>query len=101
MARLFSKDRLRESGSVEQKLTQNFSDSSSTFDADGYLTSYTANSIEISSITYETVNGVSADFGGTYRRVTGWTEKDLTTNNVQNITVTYGGTGRVSSLTIT
>ena len=81
-------------------LTAGFADSNSTFDGD-YLTAYTANDIAYSSITYETVNGGAADFGGTFKRITGWTETKSVNNSTQSITVNYGASNRVSSLSIT
>lgn len=82
-------------------LTADFADSGSSFDAEGYLTAYTANDIAYSSITYETATGGSSEFGGTYKRVTGWTETNNVNNSTQTITVNYNDTtGRVSSLTI-
>lgn len=81
-------------------LTADFADSGSTRDGSGYLTGYTANDIVYTSITYATDNGAASDFGGTYRRVTGWTETNTINNSTQTITVNYDGSGRVSSLTI-
>jgi len=81
-------------------LTAGFADSNSTFDGD-YLTAYTANDIAYSSITYEDVNGGAAAFGGAFKRITGWTETNSVNNSTQSITVNYGASNRVSSLSIT
>ena len=81
-------------------LTAGFSDSNSTFDGD-YLTDYTANDIAYSGITYETINGAGAEFGGTFKRITGWTETNVVNNSTQTITVNYDAANRVSSLSIT
>lgn len=85
---------------VTKKLTETYDDSGSTFDADGYLTSYTANGVSITSITYETDIGYQAGFGAEYKKVTGWTEE---VNGIsQDITVTYDNdTGRVSAIAVT
>lgn len=82
-------------------LTADFADSASTKDVDGYLTEYVANEVTYTNITYATNSGGGADFGGTYRQVTGWTETNNVNNSTQNITVNYAGDGSVSSLTIT
>lgn len=86
---------------TSSNLTNEFVDSNSTFDADGYLTSYTANNITYSNITYSTDEGGGASFGGTYKVITGWTEKNNINNSIQNVAVNYDTTGRVTSLTIT
>lgn len=69
---------------------------------DGFLTSYTANDITYTNIAYSEDTGQAAEFGGAYKVVTGWTETNNITNQVQNVTVNYDSTtGEVSSLTIT
>jgi hypothetical protein len=82
-------------------LTADFADSNSSFNGDGYITDFVANDITYSSITYETVNGAASDFGGTYERITGWTETNNVNNSTQTVTVNYAASGRVSSLSIT
>jgi len=83
-------------------LTDEFSDSNSTFDSDGYLTGYKANSIVYSNITYDTATGSAAAFGATYKIVTGWTETNSINNSTQTVSVNYDSeSGRVTSLTIT
>lgn len=87
---------------ISSNLTDEFADSGSSFNADGYLTSYTANNIAYSNITYGTETGAAADFGATYKIVTGWTETNTINNSTQTVAVNYNSTsGRVSSLTIT
>jgi hypothetical protein len=85
---------------VTKKLTETYDDSGSTFNDDGYLTSYTANGVSITAITYETDVGFQAGFGAEYQKVTGWTEE---VNGIsQDITVTYDNdTGRVSAIVVT
>lgn len=86
---------------TSSNLTAGFDDSGSSFDGNGFLTAYTANDVLYTSITYETDNGAASDFGGTYKRVTGWTETNSINNSTQTVTVNYDNDGRVSSLTIT
>lgn len=87
---------------TSSNLTDQFSDSNSTFDADGYLIGYTANNISYSNITYATDSGSAANYGATYKIVTGWTETNNINNSTQNVTVNYDSTsGRVTGLTIT
>ena len=82
-------------------LTEEFTDSASTFDSDGYLTGYTANNITYSNITYSTDSGGSAEFGATYKIITGYTETNNINNSTQDVTVNYDSTtGRVTGLTI-
>jgi hypothetical protein len=94
--------RLINSSVTSSNLTTEFTDSSSTFDADGYLTSYVANNISYASIAYADENGDAASYGGVYKTITGWIETNTINNRTQTITVNYDGTtGRVSSLSIT
>lgn len=87
---------------TSSNLTAGFNDSGSSFDGNGYLTAYTANDISYTNITYETDNGSSSDFGGIFRRITGWTETNNVNNSTQTVTVNYDDTtSRVSSLSIT
>ena len=87
---------------TSSNLTDDFADSNSTFNAEGYLTEYTANNITYSNITYDTATGGAADFGATYKIVTGWTETNNINNSTQTVSVNYdSATGRVTSLTIT
>ena len=86
---------------TESNLTAGFTDATTTFDGNGYVTGYVANDTTYSNITYATANGSSANFGGTYRRVTGWTETNNINNSTQTITVNYNALSRVSSLSIT
>lgn len=87
---------------TSSNLTNEFADSNSTFDAEGYLTEYTANDITYSNITYETATGGGPDFGATYKNVSGWTETNNINNSTQTVSVNYdSNTGRVTSLTIT
>jgi len=80
-------------------LTFDYDDSNTTFDADGFLTSYTAAGIEYSDITYETVAGGGESFGGKFKRVKSYTEQSA--NGTQEVVVNYNeDTGRVSSLDI-
>jgi len=83
---------------AEKKLTESYSDSNSVFDADGYLTAYSANGVDYTSITYDTDFGVNADFSGSFKRVTGWTE--VNDGLTQVITVTYAESGRVDTVTV-
>lgn len=86
---------------TSSNLTANYADSNSTFNAEGYLTSYVANDITYSNITYSTQSGGAANFGGTYQIVTGWTETNNINNSTQTVSVSYDSTtGRVASLTI-
>lgn len=83
-------------------LTKPFDDANSVYDANGFLTSYIANDIQYTNITWADEEGVASQYGGIYKVVTGYTEKNLLTNEEQTITVNYDAvTGRVSSLTIT
>ncbi len=81
-------------------LKAGFADSNSTFTGD-YLTGYRANDVVYSNITYEDVNGGAAAYGGVFKRIIGWTETNSVNNSTQSITVNYGASNRVSSLTIT
>lgn len=87
---------------TSSNLTADYNDSGSSYDVNGYLTAYTANDISYTNIAYETDTGSSADFGGTFKRITGWTETNNVNNSTQTVTVNYNGTtSRVSSLSIT
>lgn len=89
-------------GAGAGKLAVDYNDSASTLDGDGYLTSYTSQNVEYSNIVYETDEGGSSRFGGTFKRVKSWTERNTITNRTQTVVVNYdSATGRVSSLTIT
>jgi len=82
-------------------MTAEFASSNSTKNGDGFLTAYQANNITYSSITYTNQNGGAAQYGGTYKIVSGWTETNNLTNEKQIITVNYDATtGEVSSLSI-
>jgi|SaaInl0LU_22_DNA_1037365.scaffolds.fasta_scaffold55909_1 hypothetical protein len=82
-------------------MTAAFTATNSVENADGFLTSYVANNITYSSITYVDDNGVNADYGGAYKKVGSWTETNNLTNETQTITVNYDATtGEVSSLSI-
>jgi|TARA_R110000823_G_scaffold13179_1_gene43675 hypothetical protein len=83
------------------EMTAEFANSNSVTNADGFLTSYVANNIAYSNITYVTDSGVAASYGGEYQKVSAWTEVNNLTNESQTITVNYDATtGEVSSLSI-
>lgn len=86
---------------TSSNLTADYNDSGSSRNTDGYLTAYTANDIYYTNITYETDNGGASSYGGTFRRIIGWTETNNVNNSTQTITVNYDSTSRVSSLSIT
>ena len=82
-------------------MTAAFTLGESVENADGFLTSYVANNITYSDISYVEDTGVDATYGGTYQKVVGWTETNNLTNETQTITVNYDATtGEVSSLSI-
>jgi hypothetical protein len=82
-------------------MTASFAGTNSVLNAEGFLTSYQANNIIYSNITYSTDAGANADYGGAYTIVTGWTEVNSLTNETKTITVNYDATtGEVSSLDI-
>tara|TARA_B110000305_G_C18933265_1_gene400511 strand:+ start:277 stop:561 length:285 start_codon:yes stop_codon:yes gene_type:complete len=81
-------------------LVKEYYESASTSDAEGYLTSYTANEVDYTNITYVTQSGAAASYGYTYKNVASWVETSGSTS--QNVAVNYDATsGRVTSLTIT
>lgn len=82
-------------------MTAAFTLGDSVENADGFLTSYVANNITYSNISYVEDNGADATYGGSYQKVSGWTETNNLTNETQTITVNYDATtGEVSSLSI-
>lgn len=82
-------------------MTAAFTLGDSVENADGFLTSYVANNITYSNISYVEDTGVDATYGGAYQKVSGWTETNNLTNETQTITVNYDATtGEVSSLSI-
>jgi hypothetical protein len=83
------------------EMTAEFVNSNSVTNADGFLTSYVANNITYSNITYVTDSGIDSSYGGAYQKVSAWTEVNNLTNESQTITVNYDATtGEVSSLSI-
>jgi len=87
---------------TSSNLTDEFADSNSTFNVDGYLTGYTANHISYTNITYNVDDGGNTSYGAAYKIITGWTETNNINNSTQNVVVNYDSTtGRVTSLTIT
>jgi len=88
--------------SNQAEMTTAYTATTVTKNDDGFLTSYTANDITYSNITYTEDTGAASEYGGAYTIVTGWTETNNITNQVQNVTVNYNTTtGEVDSLTIT
>ena len=83
-------------------LTGTYDDSQSVYDGDGFLTSYTYGDIEYTNITYIDFNGSASEYGGVYKVVYSYDERNILTNETQSVIVNYDSeTGRVSSLTIT
>lgn len=81
--------------------TTAYSTTGLTLDANGFLSAYIANNKTISSITYATVAGVGAAYGGSYRVPVSWTETDNNTTIAKSVAVTYAGDGTVSTVVVT
>jgi hypothetical protein len=89
--------RLVNSSVTSSNVSVHYDGTDTIYDADGYVTAYNANGIMYTNITYTTdVGTAGAQYGGSYKTVSGWTE-----NNSRNISVSYNATGRVSILAVT
>jgi len=115
------------SAATGSALTVNFASAGQTLDSDGYLTGYTSNNIEYTNITYEYVPGevvgwndnletiennwaqfedhryVKDIYGipGLWKRPISWTEKNVISNQIQNVSVTYGSDNKVANISVT
>lgn len=89
-------------GTVPSGFSSAYLDSSTTYDAEGWMTGFTANGIVYSLITYEYYNGLGEQYETPIKRPVSWRETDSTTSIVKNIVVTYNdSTGRVATITVT
>lgn len=92
-------DALISSGAVAS-LSSAYTDSSSTFDTDGWLTGYAYAGIVYSLITYEVDEGLDSDFGTPIKRIATWRETLTATGVIKDYTATYDSTGRISGIVV-